>query len=87
MTQFDRWLQVDYTSTGAVTLTLPPVAMFGTGLKLIKDSGFNAGVNNITILPYSTETIDGSPSVILATSRGMVGIFSDGVNYFVANFT
>ncbi len=59
----DRTIVVDYTSTGAVTLTLPSCATAwnsdgNTGIVfVIKDLDCNAGANNITINRAGSDTI------------------------------
>lgn len=57
----DHTIAVDYTATGAVTITLPAAsdAFNGTeGLRfLIKDTGVNSGTNNITINRAGSDTI------------------------------
>ena len=52
------YIMVDYTATGAVTVTLPAGADH-YGRVIVKDRGGNASVNNITVNPDGAETIDG----------------------------
>lgn len=59
----DRIIAVDYTGTGAVTLTLPAASTAwnstdSTGIQfMIKDTGANASTNNITINRAGADTI------------------------------
>ena len=74
----DRTIAVDYTTTGAVTLTLPSAASaFSSGARLlIKDSGVNALINKITINRAGSDTITdratGETSTIINTNGGAI---------------
>ena len=67
----DYFLCVAYTSTGAVTETLPAGVAGQTFL--IKDCGGAAATHSITIIP-SSGTIDGGSSYSLATNYGSVAL-------------
>ena len=67
----DYFLCVAYTSTGAVTETLPAGVPGQTFL--IKDCGGSAATHNITITP-SSGTIDGGSSYSLDTNYGSVAL-------------
>ena len=67
----DYFLCVAYTSTGAVTETLPAGVAGQTFL--IKDCGGSAATHNITITPASG-TIDGGSSYSLNTNYGSVAV-------------
>jgi hypothetical protein len=67
----DYFLCVAYTSTGAVTETLPAGVAGQTFL--IKDCGGDAATHGITITPASG-TIDGGSSYSLATNYGSVAV-------------
>jgi len=73
----DFMIAVDYTATGAVTLTLPSAAdCFANGVGLlfcIKDSGANANTYNITINRAGSDTI-----VTTATGQTSATISADG---------
>ena len=67
-----------YTSTGAVTVTLPTAAFMRERRLIIKDGDGNASANNITINGQSGETIDGSASAVISTNYGKIEIITDG---------
>lgn len=57
--QTDYYLQVTYTATGVVTITLPSIATVGNGfIIVIKDSGYNANTNNITVARNGSDSIN-----------------------------
>ena len=79
----DYILLVSYTSTGAVTsLTLPTAQVVNGRIIIIKDTGGNAGTNNITIDTEGSETIDGSATLVLSTDYESTTIVCDGTNWF-----
>ncbi len=64
------------TTSGAITANLPTaVNLLGRYIKFK-----NIGTNNLTIDGFSTETIDGSATLVLA-SNGYATIMSDGTNW------
>jgi hypothetical protein len=68
----DYFLCVAYTSTGAVTETLPSSPPTGLTL-LIKDCGGAAATHNITITP-AAGTIDGASTYVMSTNYGSVAV-------------
>ena len=71
-----------HTSSGAVTVTMPNPASVLPGLIVrLKDNG-NAGTHNITIGPYSGETLDGASTYVISANYGKVAFFTDGTNWF-----
>lgn len=78
----DNTIAVDYTVTGAVTITLPSAANAFNGTEglrfLIKDSGANAATNNITINRAGADTIidtaTGRTSTVINTNGGAIWI-------------
>jgi hypothetical protein len=73
----DYFLCVAYTSTGAVTETLPSSPPTGLTL-LIKDCGGAAATHNITITP-AAGTIDGASTYVMSTNYGSVAVtFANG---------
>lgn len=76
----DNILLDDYTGTGASVINLIAAATFGTKYLTIKDSGGNAGTNNITINRAGADTIDGATSLTLSTNYAVTVLYSDGVD-------
>ena len=79
----DNVIAIDYTDTGAVTLTLPAASdswnTDGSGIVFtIKDSGANAATNNITINRAGSDTIiddsTAQTSTIIAANGGAIKI-------------
>jgi hypothetical protein len=68
------------TTGGAVQLTLPP-ATRGRVI-VVKDVGFNAAVNNITVVGAGGAQIDGAASSVISTAKGSRGFVSDGTAWF-----
>ena len=57
--QTDYYLQCTYTATGVITITMPSIATVGDGfLLVVKDSGYNANNNNITVARNGSDTIN-----------------------------
>ena len=75
-------LNVTYTATGAVAITLDASVLAKNTKIIIKDTGGNASANNITITPDSG-TIDGAANIVLSTDYESITLFTDGVNFFV----
>ena len=68
------------TSAGPVTITLP-LAVNSRGMAIVvKDLGGLAPVNNITVTPSGSDTIDTSNAIIMVASRGSITFTSDGVD-------
>ncbi len=88
----DRTIAVDYTATGAVTLTLPTATSCwntdGTGIAfLIKDTGANAGTNPITINRQGGDTIidklTGQTSTAINSNGSAIWIQAKDANTFM----
>ena len=75
-------LAVAYTATGAVAISLDAGVLAKNTKIIIKDTGGNASVNNITITPDSG-LIDGAANLVLSTDYESVTLFTDGTNFFV----
>lgn len=77
----DRTIGVTYTTTGACTINLPSAALYPNGYEItVKDEGFNATTNNITIDASTTQTIDGNLTAIINTDKDSLTIYSNGVD-------
>jgi hypothetical protein len=85
--QNDYVIAVDYSVTGACTLTLPQISsLTTTGQKkmvIVKDTGLNCSVNNVTIACSGADTIDGSASFTLSGDGNSVQLMSTGSNWFI----
>jgi hypothetical protein len=80
----DYILHVTYTSTGAVnSLDLPTAQVVYGRIIKVKDAGFNATTNNITITTEGLETIDGAVTYVIDTDRKSIELYSDGANWYV----
>ncbi len=67
----DYYLQVRRTATGACTITLPLIATVADGtVYIIKDSGYNASTNAITVARTSTNKIDNVAGSYTAIESG-----------------
>lgn len=82
ITGTDNLIRVTYTSTGACTLTLPTLTAALDGVYIqIKDAGYNAGTNNITINRSGSDTIEGSATSYVMDSDGQkITLYGDFTN-------
>uniref|UniRef100_A0A6C0CLS9 Right handed beta helix domain-containing protein n=1 Tax=viral metagenome TaxID=1070528 RepID=A0A6C0CLS9_9ZZZZ len=80
LTNADQIIGVSYTTTGAVTLTLPAISTLGTHRYEIKDEGGNAFTNNITIACDVADTIDGAATGLINANYASVSLYNDGSN-------
>ena len=75
----DTFVGVD-TSSGSITVTLPPISDFVTGyhlFQIIDVAGF-ADPNNIIVASGVGDTIQGTTTVVMNVARESVSIFSNG---------
>ena len=80
----DTFIGVQYTTTGAVTLTLPLGSSISNGRIIsIKDEGGLASINNITVNRSSTDTIDGDNSLIIAIDHGAIQLMWTGYEWSI----
>lgn len=75
---------INVTGTTSITITLPNPTTVNIGVPLyVKDAGFSATTNNITIIPNSVSfTIDGLSSLTINQRAQIVGFYSDGLQYY-----
>lgn len=67
---------------GGDTLTLPnPSGQAGKIIVIIDTSG-SAGTDNITVLPFGAELINGSASAAISLNYGVLRLQTDGTNWF-----
>jgi hypothetical protein len=79
-TAYDRILRVDATAAvRAATLPNPTSKASGWWGKVRKTDG---GANNVTVLPYGSETIDGGASATLTLASPEIILYTDGTNWF-----
>ncbi|MCP3665739.1 MAG: hypothetical protein GY696_25130 [Gammaproteobacteria bacterium] len=79
----DDILDVTYTSTGAVAVTLPTAQVVAGRTIVVKDAGGGAASYNITIDTEGSETIDGAATAVISTNYAAVTIYCDGTNWMV----
>lgn len=76
--------EIHVTSTASArTINLPTAAGITNQLFIIKDTSGGAASNNITVDPFSSETIDGSSTKVISANYGWIVIRSDGANWNV----
>jgi hypothetical protein len=63
----------------AIAPTIEPITYVPSAM-VIADSGGFAATNNITVVPFGTEKIDGASSVQITTAHGSVRLFPDTIN-------
>ena len=74
------------TADNTVQANLPPVGSVPQYKSYtFKDTGPNAGSNNITIDGAGDQRIDGSTTYVINSNGGAVAIVSDGANWLVIN--
>lgn len=76
----DYLLLCDSTS-GAVTITLPPAALVPGRIYVFKR--INAGANNVVVDGYASETIDGAATYTLSSQWAGVTVMSNGTAWFI----
>lgn len=77
VTSHNVGLLVD-TSTNAVQITLPNASDYDGESIYIKDNSGNAGTNNITLVPFGSNTIDDDSSLVIDADYTGVEIKSNG---------
>lgn len=80
VTESIDYVFVDYTTTGPVTLTISDDWVNGRhgDTLIVKDSGFNAGLNNITIITESSQLIDGITEFVMDSNAEAITIYNRG---------
>ena len=80
----DYILNVTYTATGAVTsLTFPTAQVVKGRIVTIKDAGFLAGTNNITVDSEGGALFDGAATAIINTNKAAKNFYCDGTNWLI----
>lgn len=75
ITDTDATILADATG-GAIVLSLPPAATITTAIRVQK---VDASANTVTIDAAGTDSINGNPSLVLATQYEDVNLNSDGI--------
>lgn len=83
LTADDYILDVKYTPTGAVAIDLKTAYLTKGKVLHIKDSGGNAGANNITITSEGAQTFDGAANVVISINYAAISLYCDGTNLFI----
>ena len=69
--------------SSAIDIRLPSAADYQDGQYFtVKDEGGGAKLNNITIRPSGSQTIDGLASIALESPYSAINIYSDGISKF-----
>lgn len=69
----------------ARTITLPSPTVAGPfKIFIVKDASGSAATTNITISPNGSEVIDGDTTKVITSNFGIVGLYTDSVNWFTA---
>lgn len=82
VTATDDILSVTRTATGACTITLPTAQMTAGRTLIVKDAGFLAGTNNITIDTQGAEKIDNADTYVINVNEASVSLYSNGSGWF-----
>lgn len=77
----DRDLIIVYSETSAITLNLPDAAVKKNFEIHIKCP--NASLNEVTLIPILSQTIDEESSVIISFDNTNLSIMSDGDNWHI----
>jgi hypothetical protein len=75
----DQHVGSSYSTTGASDVTLPSVTSTIQKVAII-DTGYNAGVNNITINSAGADTVQGGSSIVMNQDGMTIEVISDGVS-------
>lgn len=78
VTDQDCIIITDLTVAGTVSISLPSITY--KKILFIKDGKGDAGVNNITINPDGSDTIDGASSLVLNANNQYVMLLGDSNN-------
>jgi hypothetical protein len=79
----DFFLHVTATATTAVTITLPTAEVVKGRAVNIKDAGFNASTNNITIETEGAELIEGAANLVISADGVSISLYSNGSDWFI----
>ena len=79
----DYILHVVYTATGSVAIDLPTAQCVAGRIFSVKDAGYNAGVNSITLDTEGAEKINNADTYIINASGDAIDVYSDGTNWHV----
>lgn len=81
VTTTDRFVLKTGITGGGDNVTLPnPASSSGTQITIIDVAG-TAGTDNITVLPFGAETINGAANFVINTNNGAVSFITNGTNW------
>ncbi len=82
----DRNIVITASLTAPRTFTLPTAASLRTGqvIRIIDEAGGISGTNTLSLARAGADTIDGGTSFVVASSRAVVDLRSDGVSKWTA---
>jgi hypothetical protein len=78
----DTIIGVD-SSAGTFAVTLMTANVQAGRVYIIKDTGNNANIQNITVNTEGLETIDGAATAVINTAYGFIKVYCDGTNWFL----
>lgn len=81
--QEDEFLNVDYTTTGDVSIILSIIASTSGNKVVIKDAGGGASTHNITIRTEGTQKIDGQDTYTILGNYDSVTMIFNGTNWVI----
>lgn len=79
----DQFLNITSTPSVALALTLPTDQCTAGRIITIKDAGYSASTNNITIDTEGAEKIDNADTFVINYSGDSISVYSDGTNWHV----
>ena len=81
--QEDEFLNILYTATGSVAITLSTIASTSGNKIVIKDSAGNATANNIVVDTEGTQKIDGLDTYTINGNYDSVTLLFNGTNWVI----
>jgi hypothetical protein len=79
----DYILHVVRTATGDCGITIPTAQTVAGRVIHVKDAGFDASTNNITIETEGAEEIEGAANLVISADGVSISLYSDGTDWFI----